>query len=116
MFLHDPVNALIILTIILISGLLGFWQEHQAANAVEKLRALVQTEAVVLRNGREKKCPVGEIVPGDLVIISAGRVIPGDCLILESKNLYVNEAVLTGETYPVEKKAVPCTRCPLHGR
>ncbi len=102
-FLHDPVNALIILVIVFGSGLLGFWQERGAANAVEKLLAIVQIKATALRDGVEKKIPLEAIVPGDVVLVSAGDVIPGDCLILESKALYVDEATLTGETYPVGK-------------
>ena len=102
-FFHDPVNALIILTIILVSGLLGYWQEHSAANAVEKLLAIVQIKASVLRDGSPKEIPVEAIVPGDIVILNAGDVIPGDGLVDESKDLFIDEATLTGETYPVEK-------------
>jgi Mg2+-importing ATPase len=102
-FLHDPVDAFIILTIVIISGLLGFWQERGAANAVEKLLAIVQIKASVLRDGEPKEIPVGEIVPGDIVILHAGDIIPGDCLLLQSKDLFVDEAMLTGETFPVEK-------------
>ena len=104
-FLHDPVDAFIILTIVIISGLLGFWQERGAANAVEKLLAIVQIKALVLRDGVSKEIPVEEIVPGDIVILHAGDIIPGDCLILQSKDLFVDEAMLTGETFPVEKTA-----------
>jgi len=102
-FFHDPVNALIILTIILVSGILGYWQEHSAANAVEKLLAIVQIKASVLRDGSPKEIPVEAIVPGDIVILNAGDVIPGDGLVDESKDLFIDEATLTGETYPVEK-------------
>ena len=102
-FLHDPVNALIILIIVLVSGLLGFWQEHSATHAVEKLLAVVQIKAAVLRDGSPAEIPVEEIVPGDIVILDAGDIIPGDCLVQESKDLFVDEATLTGETYPVEK-------------
>ena len=101
--LRDPVDALIILTIILVSGLLGFWQERSATNAVEKLLAMVQIKAAVLRDGGPKDIPVEEIVPGDIVVLNAGDIVPGDCMVLESKDLFVDEATLTGETYPVEK-------------
>ncbi len=100
-FLHDPINALIILTIVLVSGLLGFWQEHSATNAVAKLLAVVQIKATVLRDGSPHEIPVEEIVPGDIVILNAGDIVPGDCLVDESKDLFVDEATLTGETYPV---------------
>ena len=100
--LRDPVDAFIILTIVLISGLLGFWQERSATNAVEKLLAIVQIRAAVLRDGGPTEIPVEEIVPGDMVILNAGDIVPGDCLVQESKDLFVDEATLTGETYPAE--------------
>jgi P-type Mg2+ transporter len=102
-FLQDPSDAAIILAIVLTSGLLGFWQERGAANAVAKLRAVVETKTPALRNGAECFVPLQEIVPGDVVLLSAGAIIPGDCRLLETRDLFVNEATLTGETYPVEK-------------
>ena len=104
-FLHDPVDASIILAIVLASGLLGFWQERGAAHALERLLAIVQTNAVALRDGVEQEIPVEAVVPGDVVILSAGGNLPGDCLLLESEVLFVDEATLTGETYPVAKTA-----------
>jgi len=103
--LHDSADALIILIIVLVSGLLGFWQERGAVHAVEKLLAIVQIKAAVIRDGDSKEVPVEEIVPGDIVVLNAGDVIPGDGLVLESKDLFVDEATLTGETFPVEKTA-----------
>jgi Mg2+-importing ATPase len=103
LFLHNLVDASIILTIVILSGLLGFWQEHSASNAVAKLLAIVQIKAAVLRDGKQQEIPVEEIVPGDVVILNAGDIVPGDCLLLESKDLFVDEAMLTGETFPVEK-------------
>ncbi|MGE5853243.1 MAG: magnesium-translocating P-type ATPase [Deltaproteobacteria bacterium] len=102
-FLHDPVNASIILIIVLVSGLLGFWQDYSATNAVQKLLAIVQIKAAVLRDGVAQEIPIDEIVPGDIVILNAGDIVPGDCLVQESKDLFIDEATLTGETYPVEK-------------
>lgn len=107
-FLRDPTDALIILMIVFVSGLLGFWQERGAAGAVEKLLAIVEIKAMVMRDGHPKEIPVEHIVPGDVVILNAGDVIPGDCLIVESKDLFVDEAALTGETYPVEKASGVC--------
>jgi Mg2+-importing ATPase len=104
-FLGDSVNALIILVIILVSSLLGFSQERGANQAVEKLLAIVQTKATVLRDGNQKEIPVEEIVPGDIIKLNAGDLIPGDSLIVESKDLFANESSLTGETYPTEKTA-----------
>src|SRR2546427_6899436 len=98
-----PAAATIILVIILVSALLGFWQENGATRAVEKLLAIVQTKATVIRDGIQKDITLEEIVPGDIVVLNAGDLVPGDCQILESKDLYANEASLTGETFPVEK-------------
>jgi Mg2+-importing ATPase len=115
--LRDPVDAFIILTIVLVSGLLGFWQERSATNAVEKLLAIVQIKATVLRDREPKDIPVDEIVPGDLVVLNAGGIVPGDCLLQESKDLFVDEATLTGETYPVEKSVgVLAAEAPLGQR
>jgi Mg2+-importing ATPase len=102
-FLGDKVDAGIILAIVLVSGVLTFWQERGAADAVEKLLAVVEVRAQVLRNGRETAVPHDEIVPGDIVLLSAGATIPADCLILESTDLFVDEASLTGESFPAEK-------------
>ena len=102
-FLRDHADGLIIMTIVIVSGLLGFWQEKGATEAVKRLLALVQIKAMVRREGESREVPVEEIVPGDIVLLRAGDVIPGDCLLLDSKDLYVDEAALTGETFPVEK-------------
>ena len=105
LFLQDPVNALIILAIILISGLLGYWQERGAADAVKKLLAMVQVKVAVVRDGASREVSIEEIVPGDIIVLNAGDIIPGDSLILSSKDLFIDEASLTGETFPVEKTA-----------
>jgi Mg2+-importing ATPase len=102
-FLADKPDAIIICLIVVISSLLGFWQERGAANALAKLLAVVQIKAAVLRDGARVEIPVEDIVPGDIVILAAGDVIPGDCLLLASNELFVDEATLTGETYPAEK-------------
>jgi P-type Mg2+ transporter len=102
-FLHDAADAIIILAIVLISGLLGFWQEQGATDAVEKLLALVQVKAKVLRQGESQEIPHEDVVPGDIALLAAGDSIPGDCLVLESNDLSVDEAALTGETYPADK-------------
>ena len=104
-FLHDPVDAFIILSIVLVSGLLGFWQERGASNAVAKLLSIVQVKAAVLRDGSARDIPIEEIVPGDMVVLNAGDIVPGDGLVQESDDLFIDEAMLTGETFPVEKEA-----------
>ena len=110
-FLREATDAGIIVAIVLASGLLGFWQEHTAASAVAKLSAVVATKARLLRDGADVLLPVEQIVPGDMVLFSAGALIPADCRLLEARDLFVNEAALTGETYPVEKTpgAIPAT-------
>ncbi len=102
-FFHDWIDSFIIFLIILISGLLGFWQEYSASSVVNKLLSIVRIKADVLRDGIQKEIPVEEIVPGDIVILKAGDIIPADGLVLESKDLFVEEAILTGETFPIEK-------------
>lgn len=102
-YLNDHLEALIILGIVLVSGLLGFWQEKGAAGAIEKLLAIVQIKITVLRDGLETEIGIDGLVPGDIIVLKAGGIIPGDCLVIESDNLFVDEAILTGETYPVEK-------------
>jgi P-type Mg2+ transporter len=102
---RDHVDALIILAILIVSGLLGFWQEYGASQATAKLLAMVQIKATVSRQGPPADIPVEEIVPGDVILLNAGDVIPADSLIIESKDLFVDEAALTGETFPVEKAA-----------
>jgi Mg2+-importing ATPase len=101
--LGDVTDAVIILAIIALSGLLGFWQERGATRAVAALLAVVQIKVEVRRDGRVQEVPSTEIVPGDVVQLNAGDVIPGDGLIVDSNQLLVDEAALTGETYPAEK-------------
>lgn len=98
---HD---GLLILLIVLASGLVSFFQERSASHAVERLLALVATRINVWRDGASLEVADDDIVPGDVVALSAGSLIPGDCGLLESNDLHVDEAALTGETFPVEKK------------
>ncbi len=102
-FLGSASNAIIILFIVLISGSLGFWQEHASNQVMQKLLAIVQVKVSVLRDGRQEEIPTDKIVPGDIVNLSAGSGVPADGLLLESKDLLVDEAALTGESFPVEK-------------
>jgi len=102
-FLGDPVNAGIILVIVAASGLLGFWQERGSSLAVRRLMEIIQLKVSAMRGLISEDIPAEEIVPGDIILLSAGDVVPADCLIFESKDLFVDEATLTGETYPAEK-------------
>ncbi len=106
-FLGEKTDVAIILSILIFTGTLGFWQERNAGKAVEKLRAIITVKARVLRNNAEKEIHTGEVVPGDIVFFSAGDIVPADCLLIESKDLHTNEASLTGETYPALKEVGP---------
>jgi Mg2+-importing ATPase len=105
MGLNQVTDAVIIIFIILVSSLLGFWQEKGATNAVNELLKMVQIRCCIVRAGAETALPVEQVVPGDIIVLKAGDLIPGDSLLLESKDLYINEASFTGETFPVEKIA-----------
>lgn len=100
-------NSVVIFCVLLLSGIVGFIQERNAGKAVEHIRNLVGTRATVIRNGTRKEILAEEVVKGDHVELNAGDIIPGDGLILESKDLYVNESVLTGESFPAEKITAP---------
>jgi P-type Mg2+ transporter len=98
------VDASIVLAIVLGSTLLGFVQEFTAGNAVEKLRSQVKIKSNVLRGGQTQILPSEQLVPGDVVALAAGSLIPADGIVLVANDFFVNQAVLTGETFPVEKK------------
>jgi len=115
--LRDTTDATIILVIILFSSLLGFWQEKGASKAVDELLKLVQIRCSVQRDGKVLDIPVEQVVPGDLVELNAGDIIPADALVLDSKNLFVDEAAFTGETFPVEKsRGVTAADSPVSAR
>lgn len=98
------VDAAIILTILLASVGVGFAREYRAQSAAHALLAKVHTQARVLRDGAPLSVPVHELVPGDVVVLGAGNLVPADALLLDTTDLYVNEAVLTGESFPVDKR------------
>jgi Mg2+-importing ATPase len=104
---REWVDAVIILAIVLGSALLSFFQEYSANTAAEKLRAQVTVKATALRDGQPQPIPAEQIVPGDVVLLSAGSLIPADGVLLEARDFYVNQAVLTGETFPVQKNPAP---------
>jgi len=94
------IDATIVIAIILASAVLGFIQEYSAGNAVEKLRSQVKLKTNVLRDNQPVSVPVEEVVPGDVVLLSAGSLIPADGVVLQADDFFVNQAVLTGETFP----------------
>ncbi len=101
----DSASFIIIATIVLLSVLLDFIQEYRAQNAAEKLRESVAIQVRALRDGATRDVPAAQIVPGDVIILAAGDLVPADCRVLEAKDLFINEALLTGESYPVDKQA-----------
>lgn len=103
-FVGEWTDAAIVLAVVIGSTTLGFVQEYRAGNAVEKLRSQVTIKANVLRDGKSQIIPSEQVVPGDVVLLSAGSLIPADAIVLETKDFFVNQAVLTGETFPTEKR------------
>lgn len=129
-FMTDDMKAVVVISVMVtVSGLLRFWQEYRSGQAAEKLRSWVRTTATVSRpdlhdkssaedaetsrgNGyrsaaQQVEVPIRELVPGDVIYLSAGDLIPADVRILAAKDLFVSQAALTGESIPVEKSDVP---------
>jgi P-type Mg2+ transporter len=103
--LGQTTDVLIIGSILLATGLLGFWQELGADRAVEKLQQMLQLTCRVLRDGQEMEVPANEAVPGDIILFAAGDIIPADCRVMETNEMHVNESAMTGESFPIEKFA-----------
>lgn len=106
-FTGEVTNFLIISCIVMLSVTLDFVQEHRANAAAEKLRQTVSIQATVLRDGAPREVAVSRLVPGDVVLLSAGDLIPADGIVIDARDLFVKQSVLTGETYPVEKRPGP---------
>ena len=115
--LQQWVDSAIILTIVLGSTLLGFFQEYRASAAVEQLKRRLALTCRVVRDGVERTVPVTTVVPGDVVALAAGNLIPADGLVLEAEDFLVTEASITGESFPVEKRpGVVAADAPLPAR
>ncbi|MGX0891059.1 Mg2+-importing ATPase [Pseudomonas sp. ADAK2 TE3594] len=105
----DLTKVIIIMTMVSLSSLLRFWQEYRSAKSAETLKAMVRTTATVLRRPQKdrppvlREVPMRELVAGDIVQLSAGDMIPADIRLIESRDLFISQAVLTGEALPVEK-------------
>lgn len=106
-FLGHGVEALAIAVIALFAVLLGFVQEYRAERAIEALRRMAAPTARVLRDGRDIEVPARDLVPGDVVLLRAGDRVPADLRLMESVNLQIEEASLTGESVPVSKHSAP---------
>ncbi len=99
----DITDAIVILIVVILNAVVGFIQENRAENAMEQLKSMTSTEAVVVRNGEHKKVPASELTVGDVVILEEGDNVPADLRLLESYDLLVNESALTGESKPSSK-------------
>lgn len=104
-FTGEVAGSAIIFSIVTISITLDFVQQYRADRAVEKLSESVSLESTVLRDGKKTKLPSNQIVPGDLVYLSAGDLIPADGRLVKTRDFFVNQSMLTGESYPVEKSS-----------
>jgi H+-transporting ATPase len=103
--IHRWEDFIIISLLLVINGVVGFWQENKADNAIELLKKKMALNAEVLRGGQWTQIPARELVPGDVVRIRSGDVVPADLKLLEGEYLQVDESALTGESLPVEKKS-----------
>src|SRR5665811_2531 len=105
-FLTGDMRATIVIFVMVILGtVLRFVQEMRADNAAEKLQAMVSNTATLVRDGKEKEVPLKMLVPGDIIRLAAGDMAPADVRVLSAKDLFLNQAALTGEAMPVEKNA-----------
>ena len=115
--LGEFVDAVVILSIVVLSGLLSFWQESVASRAMDDLLKTVEVTVEVRRDGKAVYVQAHEIVPGDVVMLDTGDLIPGDCRLVEANDLLIDEAALTGESYPNEKTPGTVTAdAPMSGR
>ncbi len=111
--LGHGLEAIAIAVIVLFAVVLGFIQEYRAERAIEALRKMAAPTATTVRNGKEIDIPARELVPGDVIILHAGNKVPADVRLLEAINLQVDEAALTGESVPVEKRTPPLCNAEL---
>jgi Mg2+-importing ATPase len=104
-FVGEAADAAIIGVIVLLSTILDFTQTYKSQRAIEQLRQQVAPTATVLRDAKWQEIRRSDVVPGDVVRLSAGDLVPADARLLESRDLYIQQAALTGESLPVEKQA-----------
>jgi len=103
LYFGQTINALLVILMAIISVFISFFQEYRAGKEAEKLSEMVRATATVYRNGKSREVKIREIVPGDIVDLFAGDMIPADLRIISCKDLFINQASLTGESFPVEK-------------
>ncbi len=107
LFFGEKISAVLVSLMAVMSVMLSFVQEHRAGKEAEKLSEMVRATATVYRGGRPREINIREIVPGDIVDLFAGDMIPADLRILSCKELFINQASLTGESFPIEKVCGP---------
>jgi Mg2+-importing ATPase len=106
-FLGQAVDAAIIVLVVALGNAINFWQTYRSERATERLRQVVMSTASVLRDGEWQEISRRDVVPGDIVRLFAGDLVPADGKLIQSKDLYVQQAALTGESLPVEKETAP---------
>jgi P-type Mg2+ transporter len=106
-FTGDMPGTIVIFVMVLLGIVLRFFQELRADDAAAKLKAMVSTKATVLRDGRETDLPLNKLVPGDIIRLAAGDMVPADVRVFSTKDLFLNQSALTGESMPVEKTLEP---------
>ena len=107
-FLTGDIRSTVVIFVMVVLGVvLRFFQEMRADNAAEKLQAMVSNTATLVRDGKEVEVSLKVLVPGDIVRLAAGDMVPADVRVLSAKDLFLNQAALTGEALPVEKNAAP---------
>lgn len=109
-YLTGDLRATIVIFVMVLLGIvLRFYQEMRADNAAEKLKAMVNTTATAVRDGKEAEVALKFLVPGDIIRLNAGDMVPADMRVLSAKDLFLNQSALTGESLPVEKKPAPAS-------
>ena len=107
-FLTGDVRATVVIFVMVVLGVvLRFFQEMRADNAAAKLQAMVSNTATLVRDGKDAEVSLKILVPGDIIRLAAGDMVPADARVLSAKDLFLNQAALTGEALPVEKKSAP---------
>lgn len=101
------IDTAVILAVVVINALIGFIQEGKAEKALDSIRGMLTTKAVVVRDGKQSKIPMEELVPGDRVLLRAGDRVPADLRIVQARSLRIEEAALTGESVPTSKRVEP---------
>src|SRR5665647_2953615 len=99
----------VIFVMVVLGVVLRFYQEMRADHAAEKLQAMVSNTATLVRGGKEAEISLKMLVPGDIIRLGAGDMVPADVRVLVAKDLFLNQAALTGEALPLEKKAAPAS-------